>query len=101
MKRFIFIFFLSFRYFNIFKLNQKIKKYTQPKQKARVKVLSHVINLGVKFKSLNNFNGVMEVLCCLRSPPIARLTRTWSLLSPGLLFFLSLFLFFLFSHFSN
>jgi hypothetical protein len=51
-----------------------------PTKEDRVSTVKQVISLGWKLKSLNNYNGIMQVLCCLHSLPIARLHSCWTAL---------------------
>eukprot|EP01103_Thecamoeba_quadrilineata_P019456 TRINITY_DN7892_c0_g1_i1.p1 TRINITY_DN7892_c0_g1~~TRINITY_DN7892_c0_g1_i1.p1 ORF type:complete len:1077 (+),score=244.67 TRINITY_DN7892_c0_g1_i1:35-3265(+) len=47
---------------------------------GRVHAISNLILVGNKFKELNNFNGIMEVLSCIHSSSITRLKNTWAVL---------------------
>ena len=54
-----------------------------PTKDERVGALCRVISLGWKMRSLSNYSGVMQVLCCLHSLPVARLTSCWSSVPPS------------------
>lgn len=51
-------------------------------QEHRVMALTKCIKIGCKFRDLNNFNGVMEVLSVLGNASITRLKKTWELIEP-------------------
>eukprot|EP00026_Physarum_polycephalum_P000252 Phypoly_transcript_00252.p1 GENE.Phypoly_transcript_00252~~Phypoly_transcript_00252.p1 ORF type:complete len:967 (+),score=140.75 Phypoly_transcript_00252:118-3018(+) len=61
-------------------ISSKILRRDTPKKRADT--LSSYIEMGSRFKELNNFNGIMEVLSSLHSTPISRLKETWALLTP-------------------
>lgn len=61
-------------------ISSKILRRDSPKKRADT--LSSYIEMGTRFRELNNFNGIMEVLSSLHSTPISRLKETWALLTP-------------------
>jgi len=53
--------------------------------KARTVLLMKSIRLGVHLRKLNNFNGVLQVLCALFSDPVFRLSQSWSSVTQSVL----------------
>jgi RasGEF domain len=49
---------------------------SDPAQRATL--VARAIQVAVKCRSMNDFNGGMSILCALHSPAIARLDKTWN-----------------------
>ena len=52
---------------------------TQPEALNRAAAIVRFVSIGVALSSMNNFNGVIEILSALHSSAIARLKETWAL----------------------
>jgi hypothetical protein len=50
------------------------------KKKKRVRVIQHLIDVMQHLQRLNNFNGIMEIVCALQSSSVCRLKKTWKAL---------------------
>lgn len=56
----------------------EILKLDTPEKRAVI--LGKLIDVGMHFKELKNFNGIMELSSCFHSAAISRLKYTWALL---------------------
>eukprot|EP01080_Neovahlkampfia_damariscottae_P010788 gene10788-3405_t len=68
-------------WFNLFSGYIATKVLESPNVKERAKNLSFAINLASEFKSLNNINGIYEVISSLNLASVHRLKQTWNLIS--------------------
>jgi son of sevenless len=67
-------------WFNLFSSHIAVMILQSPNLKDRVKTLSFVINLANEFKSINNINGIYEIISSLNLASVHRLKKTWELL---------------------
>eukprot|EP01103_Thecamoeba_quadrilineata_P006394 TRINITY_DN1611_c0_g1_i1.p1 TRINITY_DN1611_c0_g1~~TRINITY_DN1611_c0_g1_i1.p1 ORF type:complete len:923 (+),score=205.66 TRINITY_DN1611_c0_g1_i1:75-2843(+) len=56
----------------------------QSKVKDRKKLIEKFINIAIKCREINNFNGVMEILAGLADSAVHRLHKTWEEVNSGL-----------------
>ena len=56
----------------------EVVRNTKIKPKARAKIIAFFIKLAMELKSLNNLNGVMEIMAGLANASVKRLKKAWA-----------------------